>query len=99
MFETSRDILNIVIAISVAGVAFFVCWLLFYFVMTTKQTFTIIREMRDRFRKVDEFASSFKQKLDHSSAYLLLIGEGVKKLVEIAKDYKEGKPKKKRKNN
>lgn len=81
--------MNIVIAISVFGFTFFVCWGLFYFAMILRQVFKVIKETRDRMHKVDELMQAFKEKIEHSASYLLLIGEGIKKLVEIAKEYNE----------
>ncbi len=95
MLETSRDLLNIVIAASVFLFTVFVCWALYYFAQILRQTFKIVSEMRARLGKIDEFIKMLKDKIDHSASYLLLIGEGVKKLVEIAGDYagKGGKKK------
>ena len=42
------------------------------------------------------YIKSLKDKIEHSTSYLMLIGEGVKKLVEVARDY-AGKTKPKRK--
>lgn len=86
MFETSKDLLNIAIAISVAGFAFFVCWAIYYFARIMAQVFGIIKDMRSRLHRIDELIKTFKEKIEHSTSYLLLIGEGVKKLVEVIKD-------------
>ena len=42
--------------------------------------------MRDRLHKVDDVLKTLKDKIEHSTSYLLLIGEGVKKLVEVIKE-------------
>ena len=97
MFETSKDLLNIVIAASVFTFTAFVCWAIFYFAQILRQTFKIISEMRNRLAKIDEFVKLLKDKLEHSTSYLLLIGEGVKKLVEIAGSYTGEKHKRKSK--
>ena len=86
MFETSQDLLNIVIAVSVLGLAFFICWAIYYVVMIFRQIFKVVREMRDRLHKMDDFLQSLKEKVEHSTSYLLLISEGVKKMSEILKD-------------
>ncbi|RLC37338.1 hypothetical protein DRH27_03960, partial [Candidatus Falkowbacteria bacterium] len=87
MFETSKDLLNIAIAVSVVGFTVFVCWAIYYFAMILRQGFKIFREMRSRLHKIDEVIKTLKEKIEHSTSYLLLIGEGVKKLVEVAKNY------------
>lgn len=89
MFETSKDFLNIAIGVSVVGIAAFSCWAIYYFARILQQVFRVVKEMRDRLHKIDELLKVFKEKIEHSTSYLLLIGEGVKKLVEIAKKYSE----------
>lgn len=91
MFETSKDVLNIVIAISVLGLAAFTCWAIYYFARILQQVFKVAREMRDRLHKLDELIKAIKEKIEHSTSYLLLISEGVKKLVEVIKDRTEKK--------
>jgi len=96
MLETSKDLLNIVIAISIFGLTIFICWAIFYFSQILRQAFKVAKEMRERLHKVDEVIQSLKEKIEHSASYLLLIGEGVKKLVEVVKEH-TGKEEKKRK--
>lgn len=86
MFETSKDLLNIAIALAVVGVAAFSCWAIYYFARILQQFFKIIKEFRDRLHKIDELVKTLKDKIEHSTSYLLLISEGIKKLVEVAKD-------------
>ena len=95
MFETSKDILNIVIAISVAGVAFFLCWLMFYAVGSIRQVYKIAKEARRGVEKIGELIDVVKDKVDKSAANLVFLGEGLKKVVEVAKDYKSKKYKNK----
>lgn len=86
MFETSKDILNIVLAISIASISFFFCWGLYYLVMSGRQVFKLISSLKERLDKIDEAVTAFKHKVESSTSYLLLIGEGVKKLVELMKE-------------
>lgn len=95
MIETSKDLLLVVMAISVFGLTFFTCWAIFYLSMILRQGFKIVKEMRDRLHKVDEVIKTLKEKIEHSTSYLMLIGEGVKKLVEVIKEHTD-KDKKKR---
>lgn len=90
MFETSKDILNIVLAVSVFGISFFICWSLFYFTMIIKNMFSVVKKLKDTIDKVDDAVKSFKDKVESTSSYLPLIGEGVKKLVDLMKDKYEG---------
>jgi len=99
MLQNSQDLLTIVKAVSLLGFVFFVCWGLYYFAMILRQGYLIIKEMRDRIKKVDDVIKAFKDKIEHSASYLLLISEGVKKLIEVTKrmsEKKEGKKKAKK---
>jgi len=93
MLETSQDILNIVKAVSIGALVLFLCAAIYYLARILEQGFKIIRDMRDRLHKIDELIQTFKEKVEHSTSYLLLIGEGMKKLVDLAKDYSGKKEK------
>ncbi|PIR13075.1 hypothetical protein COV49_03365 [Candidatus Falkowbacteria bacterium CG11_big_fil_rev_8_21_14_0_20_39_10] len=98
MITNTQDILNLVKAGAVGLLAIFICWAIYYFAMIMRQILKVIKEMRERLQKVDEVLKTLKEKIEHSTSYLLLIGEGMKKLVEVARDYTgKEKAKKKRK--
>jgi len=94
--ETSKDLLYVAIAVSVVGFTIFVCWAIYYFARILQQAFKVVKEMRARLNKIDELIQTLKEKIEHSTSYLMLIGEGVKKLVEVIKEH-TGEEKKKRK--
>lgn len=96
MLETSKDLLNIVIAFCILWLTIFIAWFIYYLAMIMRQSFKIVKETRERLHKIDEVVKALKEKIEHSASYLLLIGEGVKKLVEVVKEH-TGKEKKKRK--
>lgn len=83
MFDTSQDILNLTKAVSIAALAGFTCWFIYYLARITQQIFRVVKEMRDRLHKIDELLKLVKEKIESSVSYLLLIGEGMKKLVEV----------------
>jgi len=95
MFETSSDILNIVKAISIFSLAVFVSWAIYYFVKILKEIFKIIKEARERLEKIDELIKSIKEKVEHSTSYLFLMSEGIKKILEIVSKYTGKKDNKK----
>lgn len=94
--NNQQDLLYLVISISVLGLTFFICWAIYYLIMILKQSSQTIKEMRDRLHKVDTAIDMLKEKIEHSASYLLLIGEGIKKLVEIMKSRGEKKKKTKK---
>ncbi len=91
--QNSGDILNIVKAISILGISVFLVFFIYYLVMMMRELFKMIREMRERINRVDETIDALKKKIEHSASYLSLIGEGVKKLVEVAKEHRGGSKK------
>lgn len=97
LIQTSADLLNIVKAFIYLWVGVFFAWFIYYLAMMMRQAYLMTRDMRERVKKVDEAIKAFKEKIEHSTSYLLLIGEGIKKLVEVAREYGGEEKKKKRK--
>jgi hypothetical protein len=91
MLENTENILNITKSICLAGFTFFICWAIYYFVMIFKQIFKITKETRERFGKLDQIIKNLSQKIEHSTSYLFLIGQGVKKIANIVHEYSERK--------
>jgi len=96
LIQDSKDLLFVVISFCVLWLTIFIAWSIYYLAMIMRQLFQIIKEMRQRLHKVDEVIKIVKEKIEHSTSYLLLIGEGVKKLVEVIKEH-TGKEKKNKK--
>ena len=92
----SKDLLYVVISLCVLLLTFFSCWAIYYMARILGQMFKMIKEVSDLFKKIDELMKVLKEKIDHSASYLYLIGEGVKKLVELMKDRGEKKRKTKK---
>jgi len=92
--QTSGDLLNVMKAFAVFVLAIAFGFFLYYLTMLVREAFLATREMRLRVHKIDEVIQAFKEKIEHSASYLLLIGEGVKKLAELAMKYWEKEKKK-----
>ncbi len=97
LVENSQDFLNMAKAISIVGISIFLIWFIYYLVMMMKQFYKIVKEMRERLIKIDEAIEAFKDKIEHGASYLALLGEGIKKVVEVAREHGKKKPKKKSK--
>ena len=82
MFETSGDILNLVIAASVLVFTFFVCWLMYYFVMIVKHAHDMVQSIREKINRVEKILNLIQEKVEHSASYLPLLAEGVTKIVK-----------------
>lgn len=87
LIQSSKDLLYVVLAFCILWLTIFTAWFIYYLAMLMRQVFLSAKEMRERVKKVDDALKAFKDKVEHSASYLLLIGEGIKKLVEIAKEY------------
>ncbi|MFA6306639.1 MAG: hypothetical protein WCV70_01930 [Patescibacteria group bacterium] len=91
LINDSRDLLNIIIALSVLLFTIFSCWAIYYLARILQQFFKVLKETRERLNKFDELVKMVKEKIEHSASYLPLIMEGVKKLVELMKNRAEKK--------
>ena len=94
MFETSADILNITLSVSVAAVAFFICWGAFYLIMSVRKVFKVIEGVEDILREVKEGVIEIKEKLSSGAALVDLLGRGYKKVVEVKEKRAGGSAKK-----
>lgn len=97
MFENSQDLLNLTKAASILGLSIILGWFIFYLAMIMRQLFKAVKDARDRIKKIDEVVKALKEKIEYSASYLLLISEGVKKIVEMVMERKERAKEKKEK--
>jgi uncharacterized protein YoxC len=90
MFETSGDILNLVIAICILAFTFFLVWTIYYFLSSLKKIHKIVDEIEKGVKSVIEGVESIKDKVKKSSSYMYLAGEAAKSIIDlIKKDKKE----------
>lgn len=99
MFETSKDILWITLAGSVGLFTLFACWGIFYMIMIIRAASKSVKKVEQVIENINEVIKTTKEKIEHSAAYFSILGEGFKKVMEIAKDngIVEKKKKKKKK--
>lgn len=93
LIQSSQDLLNVVLAFVALWLAIFVGWFFFYLAMMAREAYRAIRGVNDKIDKAGAVLDAFKEKIEHSASYLLLIGEGVKKLVEVMSKQKTRKKK------
>lgn len=89
MLDTSKDLLNVIIAVCVAVFTFFICYLLYYLISMLKQANKTVTEIRLRIESFDAMFETLKEKLTHSSNYLALLVKSVVSMVEFVKERKE----------
>jgi len=79
--ETSKDILNISLAVSAFGLAFLLGWILIYFLLIIRKMIRLLSGIEERMRRIDDFLVSVKQKLESSASYLSVLALGAKELI------------------
>ncbi|HAO81164.1 MAG: hypothetical protein UV57_C0043G0003 [Parcubacteria group bacterium GW2011_GWD2_43_10] len=81
MLETSKDILNISLAVSVFGLAFLIGWMLVYFLLIIRRVVKILQGVEQAMNKIGDFVDLAREKLDHSASYLSILATGARDLV------------------
>ena len=94
MLETSRDILNLSIAVAVIALVVFLCWTLYYLISNLKRINRISQKIESGVTKVDGLVDLIKSKVKQSSSYLFLFS----KLADKAMDYFSHRSKEKKEN-
>lgn len=81
MFETSSDILNLVLSLGIFVIAALVAWLLFYAIMMFRDVRQATKSIKDKVETVDEILKTLKDKIEKSASYFGILVELVSKLV------------------
>lgn len=83
LFQSSQDVLNMTLAFCALLLSVLIGWFIFYLVMMVREMFKAVHSVNEKIDRAGAVIDALKDKIEHSASYLLLIGEGVKKLVEI----------------
>lgn len=86
MFETSRDILNLVLSISIASLAFFLCLGLYYIISVFKKGLGLVKKGEDIISKFEMLLDLVKNKVTSSASYIFTLGELVKKVSSLMRE-------------
>lgn len=97
MFSTSLDILNLVLALCVFVLTFFLCWAIYYFIVSVQKINRIVKKIEMGVTKGEELINLAKDKLRNSSAYFMILGEIAKKAMEFVQEKREAAKKTKKK--
>ena len=89
MIETSKDLLYVVLAFSVLWLTIFISWTLYYVIMMLRQANNLIKNFREKMEKVSQAVEKIREKFDHTSSYLGLMGKAVEKMVEFIGEKKK----------
>jgi hypothetical protein len=81
MIETSRDILNIVIASAVGLLTLFFCWMLWYVISTMRNINRMTLSARKKLETIDKILELVKEKLEKGSNHMAILSDSAIKLV------------------
>lgn len=82
MFETSKDILYLVISFCVLWTTVFLCWMFYYVMRLLRNANQIIEEFRVRLQSLTEAINYIRGKVEHMSGLMSLITDGAAGLVK-----------------
>ncbi|MBI5466140.1 MAG: hypothetical protein HY974_02545 [Candidatus Kerfeldbacteria bacterium] len=91
IFQTSADVLNLSLAISVLGLAFLLSWILVYFIMIVRRLVNVLRGIEQSLAKLESFFSAAKDKIENSASYLSVVALGIKELMRYLIERREEK--------
>jgi len=86
MFSTSNDVLNLVLAICIIFLTFFLCWAIYYFIASIQKIHRVVKKVETGVAKIDEIIEIAREKLKNSSAYFMILGEIAKKAMEFVQE-------------
>ncbi len=86
MFETSSDVLNLVLSVCIIALTFFLCWGVYYFVVAVQKWYRITKKVEAGVSEVEQIIFTVKEKLHGSAAYLFTVGEAAKKVFEFIQE-------------
>lgn len=89
MFETSGDVLNLVLSVCIIALTFFLCWGIYYFLVAVQKWYRITKKIEHSVDEVEDIIETVKDKLHGSAAYLLTLGDVARKIFEFARDKRE----------
>ena len=81
MFESSKDILYIVLAFCILWLTIFLSWLLFYVISIVKNMRWFVKGAKDNVANVVKGIDSMREKIEHSFSHLGFIADAIKSLL------------------
>jgi hypothetical protein len=90
MLESTKDILFLVLAISIVFFTFFLCFFFYYLVKILKRMDQLVTEVKDRFEKLHKT-------VENGFNYLGIVSEGVKMAISYLMEKRGEKKEKKKK--
>lgn len=83
MLETSKDLLNLVIAFCILWFTVFICWLIYYVAMIFRGVHQVIERFNQTLEAITSFFTKAKEKVENFSSNLGAIIEAGKKVADF----------------
>lgn len=83
MLESSKDLLNVVIAFSILWFTVFLCWGMYYFISILRNANRVTTSIRQKLEVVDNILVLVKDKLEKGSNTAAVITDSVIKLTGL----------------
>ena len=97
MFETSKDLLLVVIAGSIALFTIFACWAIFYVIVMLRNVSKMTISIREKLEVVDKILKLIKEKLEKGSNSMALLSDSAIKLAGFLINKQKQAPAKRKK--
>lgn len=81
MIETTKDLFWLLFGLSIVLFTLFVCWGMFYMIMTIRDLRDTIKNLKRKLDLFEDFLITVKEKITDTSQYLKIIIETVIKLT------------------
>jgi hypothetical protein len=81
LIETSKDLLFVVLGFCILWLTVFISWLLYYAIAILRDIENFVGRARRLTEKVDDLASTVKEKFEHSAASFTILAQALKELV------------------
>lgn len=91
MLESSKDVLNIISALSIVTLVFFLCWALYYVIAGARRTFKLVKRVEQGVEKAESLIDLIRDKVSSSATYLNLLSNLVKRGMDFADKRSERK--------
>lgn len=88
MLNTSKDLLYIILSISISFVTIFICWLFYYLISIIKDVREITDGVNDKVKKVDSIINKINEKIEKTSSNIGLLTEIAKRGISIFSNWK-----------
>jgi len=88
MFSNSNDILNLVLAVCVLALSFFLCWAIYYFIASIQKFYRITKRLEKIAGDVEETVGNIKSKFTSGATSMMMFAEFAKHAMDFIKERK-----------